>query len=496
MGRFRPIPLRAYPLGVPHEERDPSLACCHRSGACRGFRTVVDKHSRRHLSRPGGGVVGHGVTSQFSRSWMNAADETDCRKLRKRIANRQPSSLYCHPTIRLRRLPELAAWVDIAIHPLPLKSPSIREHGSSDRRDRSDCTNSKIFTRKARSACETVPTLPDVNVKMNTLSIVILALALGAVASTAGATSQAIAYKPRLVVSSNGPANRSETRFATYAGPNSWATAEVDLYIASSYKPTLGQVPGTKIGSVSGGALDRGLTAPFTSGIVTVADPATYANNSCDSAAHSAIWLATLTSSTTTFKFPIFVRTLAHQSTELHWCFARTDPNLAWIAFDLLGVFRAPPSGSALWDARFSPLDPQTGAELAGDHVSSLVTVKLPQIIRLSLIYSRRTHVYRLTGSTTENGTGARGSTRLYRSIGDGPFVTTAAIGGTPRLSRTGRFLYSGRLTTKKRVRFRVHFAANPLISQRCGKDVNGVPCVNAATSDWEKDSGVASLTP
>jgi hypothetical protein len=238
------------------------------------------------------------------------------------------------------------------------------------------------------------------------------------------------------------------------------------------------------------------LAAPFTSGTVVVADPAAYATTTCDTAHHDAVWVATLRSSATTFTFPIFVRALAGQPTELHLCFAATDPRLATLAFDLHGVFQGPVSGSSLWDGRFTPYDPETAAEVAGQQVSSLVTVELPQRVSLRVAYSRRTHTYRVTGAATQNGAGARGYVRLFRSVGGGPFTTNREIGGIAKLTESGRFAYTGRLSTTRAVRFRAHFIANPILGRNCGKDINGVPCANATTSGWEKDSNVATLRP
>ena len=303
-------------------------------------------------------------------------------------------------------------------------------------------------------------------------------------------------FIPRLLVSSYGASDRADTRFSTYVQHGAPATAEVDLYVPAAYVATLGQTPGSQIGTISGLAEDRGLTAPFTSGTVLVADASEYANTNCDSAAHSAVWVASLRSSTTTLTFPIFVRAQAQQPTELHWCLPKDGPQLASVSFDLHGVLIAPARGRYVWDARFSPYDPKTGSVVSSEQASSLVTVRLPQRVALSVRYSHKTHVYRLRVHATADGEGARGEVRIFRSVDGGPFITTRATGGTPMLTTTGTFTFSGHLSTTKDVRLRAHFVANPPTNRNCGSDINGVPCVSSTGADWETDSNTVTIHP
>jgi hypothetical protein len=324
-----------------------------------------------------------------------------------------------------------------------------------------------------------------------------LSIALAFVAASAATSSAAInasAFRPRLIIFGSG--GQSDLRFSTHVSHLAPATAEIDLYVPAGYTPTLTQSIGTEIGTVRADAEDRGLTAPFTTGSITVADPAAYTKSACDSAGHSAVWLATLKSSATTFVFPIFARALAGQPTELHWCFAKRDPKLATVSFDLYQVFNEPRSGSYVWDARSTPYDPDTGNAVVGNQVSSLATVRLPQVVALHVSYSHKTHTYRIAGQATEDGKPVRGVVRLFRSVNGGPFITNRTIGGIPKLTRTGSFSYSGRLSTKKSVRFRAHFIAAPPLRTNCGKDVNGVPCVSSSSASWEKDSNTVRAIP
>ena len=301
---------------------------------------------------------------------------------------------------------------------------------------------------------------------------------LGLASSGSAGTSALPPYKPTLNIFSGDIVPRGQVRFSIHSEFRAPATAEVDLWVPAAYTPDLTQTVGTQIGGISGSIDDRGLTAPYNNGTITVADP-TVRNQACDPSGRDAFWLATLKSSTNSFSFPIYVSHPGdHQPTELHWCLPRNAPQFNTLSFNLNGVFTEPLRGKPLWDGRFTPYS-TTGID--GAHqIFGLAVVRLPQQVTLRASYSN--HRYTLTGRVTEADIPARAHVAIWRSVGPSPFTT---VFGSPEKTlvtsdKHGRFTFTGRLSTSQTVRFKAQAqVAHKISSGSCGTDTNGVPCGN-----------------
>ena len=327
------------------------------------------------------------------------------------------------------------------------------------------------------------------------LTILAVAVALGATA--AGARSGVRVsppYAPALKVISGPGVAAGQTFFRVARAFGAPATADAAVWVPAGYRPTLGQAVGTQVGTVQGDLYDH--VTPSYAGTVTAADPAT-PDGECDTAGRSAAWIVTMKNTVSTFSFVVAVRAAAGQPTQLHWCFPKDAPRFDNLSFRLDGVFTTPARGEHLWDGRFTPYDPVTGAVNEGAQVSALALVRLPQLVRLKATYSASTRGYVLAGRATEDG----------KPVVHGPVIVSESIAGSPfragnriatYTSRNGTFTVAGRLDTRKPVRFRVNVTAGSrdLSKPSCGLDVNGTPCVHEFFAEWAKDSNVVAIRP
>jgi hypothetical protein len=320
---------------------------------------------------------------------------------------------------------------------------------------------------------------------------------LGLASSGWAGTSALPPYRPALNVLSGDIVPRGQVRFSIVSEFRAPATAEVDLWVPAAYTTNLTQPVGTQIGGLSGSIDDRGLTAPYTSGTITVAD-STVRNEACDSSGRDTFWLATLKSSTSSFTFPIYVSHLGgNQPTELHWCLPKNAPPFNTISFNLNGVFTEPLRGKPLWDGRFTPYSTTADSIDQAHQISALAVVRLPQRVTLRASYSN--HRYTLTGQVTEADIPAPAHVAIWRSVGASPFTT---VFGSPEKTLVtadshGRFTFSGRLSTSRTVRFKAQAqVAHTISSGNCRKDANGVPCGNYRIASWIKTSNTVSVRP
>jgi hypothetical protein len=320
---------------------------------------------------------------------------------------------------------------------------------------------------------------------------------LGFAASGSAGLSALPPYKPALNVFSGDIVPRGQVSFSIVSQFRAPATAEVDLWVPAAYTTNLTQTVGAQIGDISGSINDRGLTAPYNSGTITVAD-STVRNPACDSSGRDAFWLATLKSSTNSFSFPIYVSHAGDkQPTELHWCLPRNAPPFTTLGFNLNGVFTEPLRGKPLWDGRFNPYSTTTDGIDGAQQISALALVRLPQRVTLRASYSN--HRYTLTGQVTEADIPAPAHIAISRSVGPSPFTT---IFRSPEKTvvttdNHGRFTFSGRLSTSQTVRFKAQAqVAHTISSGSCGKDANGVPCGNYTIAPWVKTSNTVSIRP
>lgn len=321
------------------------------------------------------------------------------------------------------------------------------------------------------------------------VALAVAAAALGVASTPAGTLTTA--YKPGLLVSS-WPDARAHLSITTPYGAA--PTADVELLVPAGYGANLGQAAGTPIATISGRILDRGATASF-DGTIKVDDP-NVPSNACDRAGRDAVWTASLSNGTKSLSFQIYVRHLANRPTELHWCLPENAPQLNTVDFVFTAIFGAPSRGKLLWDARFTPYDPDTGAVAEGSRVSARALVRLPEVAVIHAGYSRSSHRYVLTGKVSEGGVPVSAEVELSVGVGSGSF--TPIRHARVRSGGSGKFTYSGRLSARHPVHFRAKVATGnrDLSKQGCPADSANVPCVHSTLAIWGKDSNIATIRP
>ena len=274
---------------------------------------------------------------------------------------------------------------------------------------------------------------------------------------------------------------------------NDDATAMVKVYPPPGYGVTLGQAPGTQLGSVSGvvkiGAL--GGRTQDVSGTVKTDNPANYVTNQCAPGVHEAVWVLEFTLLGTPYRAPMFVDRVttgpeaAYASARIQVCLASpyVDPpqgapsraSLVIAVFTVRSVFTTPKTrGAYAWNASFVPYTPGTATPNVANTAQSTSFVRLP--VRLALKARRQKRGKRtfalLTACVTEAGQTVRGARVILYG---GRTIRRAKKVGA------GRTNARGCLRTRVRVRTRamiVFASANiddrqaprcqPTIEQRC----------------------------
>ena len=322
------------------------------------------------------------------------------------------------------------------------------------------------------------------------LLLVGLVAAAGIPVVSGAAAPKTTPYKPALNVTSGVAVGRTETRFSISTAFGAPATADVEIIVPAGYAANLKQPTGAQLGTLNGYINDRGLTPPY-QGTITAATP--QSPNACDSAA-GVVWTATLQNQTGSFAFTIYVQHFAGQATVLRWCLPQNAPQLSVLTFDLTGVFAQPSKGKLLWDARFTPYDPATGKVFDYQQVAALSLVLLPETVRLTASYARRTHHYTLHGRVLEDGQPVHARIVVSRSIGGGPFLSNRS--GLTMSNAAGTFTLTGSLSTRRAVAFKAQAVAQPQARLRCAHDNNNVPCVDETHAIWANDSNVVTIKP
>ena len=322
------------------------------------------------------------------------------------------------------------------------------------------------------------------------LIVTLVAAAAGVPVMAGSAAESAIPYKPALNVTVGADLGRTETRFSISTAFGAPATADVEITVPAGYAATLSQPVGAQVGILNGYINDHGLTSPYR-GTITVANP--QSPNSCDSAG-GAVWSADMRNQAGSFTFTIYVQHFAGQATVLHWCLPQDAPQLSVLAFDLTGVFSQPTKGTFLWDGRFTPYDPTTGKVFDFQQVAALSLVRLPETVRLTASYLRRTHRYILRGRVLEDGHPVHARIVVARSVHGGPFLSNRT--GVTTSNAAGTFELTDRLSTRLPVAFRAHATPQYPAQLRCGHDINNVPCVGETHAIWEKNSNVVIIRP
>jgi hypothetical protein len=280
------------------------------------------------------------------------------------------------------------------------------------------------------------------------------------------------AYNPGLLVAgtSQGTGGGGPIVIGMGQSDSDDATAAATVYSPRGYGVTLGQSPGTRLGSLSGvvrvGAL--GGARVNVEGSVTVDNPATHVNDTCFPGLHEAVWILEFTLSGSPFRLPVYVDRVttgpeaAYASARMRVCLpspyvppptgAPSGASLVVAAFSVRSVFTNPRTrGSYPWNGVFVPYTPGTAFPNPANTAQSTSLVRLPTQLAVRAKRQRRAKrtFAAVTACLTEAGAGIRG-------------VRVNIMGGTTvrraRPGAVGRTNARGCVTRRIRVRTRVMF--------------------------------------
>ena len=256
-----------------------------------------------------------------------------------------------------------------------------------------------------------------------------LAAVFGALILPSGALA---AYNPSLIVANttHGLGGRGPIVIGLGQGANDDATAMGTIYAPLGYRVTLGQAPGTVLGSLSGevkiGSL--GGQRQEVTGTVRVDNPANYVNNTCAPGVHEAVWVLEFSILGSPFRGPIYVDRItsgpeaAYASARIQACLAspyvpppQGAPGGAMLvaaAFSISGVFTSPTRrGEYAWNGVFVPYTPATSTPNPTQTAQSTAIVRLPVTFGLTIKRQKRGKrtFALLTACVKERGAGVRG---------------------------------------------------------------------------------------
>jgi hypothetical protein len=300
-----------------------------------------------------------------------------------------------------------------------------------------------------------------------TTSIRFLVAAAAGAAALAFAGTALAAYNPSLLVAGTNHQNAGSGPVVIGVGQDADddATAAATVYSPLGYTVTLGQAPGTQLGTLSGsvkvGALGG---AKFdVTGTVKTDNPANYVSNPCSPGTHEAVWILEFNLLGTTVRLPMYVDHVtsgaeaAFASAKMIVCFsspyvpppqgAPSGASVLIAAFSVRGVFTNPRArGSYPWNGVFVPYTPGTATPNPTNAAQSTSYVRLPVAlsIKAKRLKGKRRTFARVTSCLTEAGTAVRG-------------VTVSIYGGRTiaRAKRvaSGRTNARGCMTTRVRVK-------------------------------------------
>jgi hypothetical protein len=289
-------------------------------------------------------------------------------------------------------------------------------------------------------------------------------------------------------------------------------TAKITIYVAPGYTTTLGQAPGTTIGSVVAHVqvLDLGPNALPLTGPVKADNPANYVANPCAPGTHEAVWtLNAALPGQPANPIPVYVdhttgTETAFGSAKLQVCFRdptlpssdpRRSPNgtkFLDAAFTVKGIFKNPASaGRKLWRSIFTPYTPGTGNPNAAASAEAQAIVPQPYALTLKRVKARR-GFFRLAGRLNFAGT-APSSHRisLFQGVKKGSRIVfgSSAVKST-KTKKRGIFVFNRRLP-KKATYF---FVERPPSAATCATPTIIANCTVAITSN--AISGVIKIVP
>jgi hypothetical protein len=280
-------------------------------------------------------------------------------------------------------------------------------------------------------------------------------------------------------------------------------TAKITIYVAPGYDLTLGQAPGTQIGSVVAHAqvLDLGQNALQLAGPVKAENPAAYVANPCAAGTHEAVWtLNAALPGQPASPIPVYVDhttgpDAAFGSAKLQICFRdptlppgdpRRSPNgtkFLNTAFTLKkGIFGNPIApGQKLWRSIFTPYRPGTGNANAAGSAEAQAIVPMPYTLTIKRVRARRGFL-RLAGRLNFSGASpSKHRITLFQGVKKGNRVV---FGKNPVLStrtrKGGIFAFNRRLPKKTTY----YFAERPPSLSACATPKIIANCTAALTSN------------
>jgi hypothetical protein len=274
-------------------------------------------------------------------------------------------------------------------------------------------------------------------------------------------------------------------------------TARIVIYVGSGYTVTLGQAPGTTIGTVLADVqvLDLGPNVLPLSGPVKADTPANYVSNPCSPGLHEAVWtLNAALPGQPANPIPVYVDHTAgpettFSSAKMTVCFR--DPNLPPgdprrspngtkfldAAFTVRGVFTNPSSaGNKLWRSIFTPYTPATGSPNVPGTREAQGIVPMPYSVSAKRVKKARRGFFRLAGTLNLAGRAPSGvQLLLFAKVGKGNFRPVAST-----RTKRGKYVFNRRLP--KRTTF--YFVERPPVETNCAAPVSAAPCSAAIASN------------
>jgi hypothetical protein len=306
---------------------------------------------------------------------------------------------------------------------------------------------------------------------LTTTTRFLVAVAAG-VSALAFAGTALAAYNPSLLVAGTNHGTGGSGPIVIGVGQDEAddATAAATIYSPPGYAVTLGQAPGTQLGTLSANVKVAALgNARFdVTGTVKTDNPANYVTNPCSPGTHEAVWVLEFNLLGSTVRVPMYVDRVttapeaAFASAKMMICFsspyvpppqgAPSGASVLIAAFSVRGVFTNPRArGSYPWNGVFVPYTPGTATPNTTNAAQSTSYVRLP--VQLSIKAKRQKRGKRtfalVTSCLKEAGTPIRGATV---SILGGRTIARAK-----RVAR-GRTNAKGCMTTRVRVKTKTMF--------------------------------------
>jgi hypothetical protein len=279
-------------------------------------------------------------------------------------------------------------------------------------------------------------------------------------------------------------------------------TAKITIYVGPGYTATLGQAPGTTIGSVTAHVqvLDLGPNKLPLTGPVKVDNPASYVANPCAPGTHEAVWtLNAALPGQPANPIPVYVdhtvdAETAFGAAKLQVCFRdptlpagdpRRSPNgtkFLDAAFTVRGVFTNPTTaGSKLWRSIFTPYTPGTGKSNAAGSAEAQAIVPMPYLLTVKRVKARR-GLIRLAGRLNFAGTSpSNHRISLFKGVKrNGRLVFGSRAVTSTKTKKRGIFAFNQRMPKKTTY----YFVERPPSISTCATPTIIANCTAAVTSN------------